>query len=426
LIRPDIPDIVGAMKVWVKLLLGSALGLGLGFFLPQDNAAVTGVLLTLEHLAIGIGRYAAPPLLVLSLVVAIYELRSDGKFWGMLFKTFLLIAALSLLVIFLGIGAALVFPTAQIPIINEEQTEEFSLSVRQNLLDLFPSNMLTPLSGAGTYLLPLYVFAFFFAIGLSYDRSHTKPVLSLLDSLSRVFYHLASFLSEILGVIMIALSAYWALRFRDVLDREMFRALILFLGGFTLILGFGILPLFLYMLRSPEGAKTNPWAALYGSLGPVIAAFFSGDVNFTLPVLIRHNKENLGIRRRSSSVTLALFSALGRSGSAMIAAMAFIIIIKSYSSLGLTTADVLSVGFTAFGVSFLLSRRPGDAAYAALAILSLRYGRGSEAWYLILKPVAFYLIALGCALDALLASLGSLALAKIGGFQENKNVRHFI
>jgi Na+/H+-dicarboxylate symporter len=296
------------------------------------------------------------------------------------------------------------------------------LNTQNNILELFPANMFSSITGDGIYLLPVYVFAFFIGVGLSYDRNYTKPVIALVDSLSRIFYHVASFFSEILAVVMIALSVYWTIRFHAVLRTDMFKDLIIRLGIFSVVLAFGILPLFLYFLK-PKG---NPWAILYGSLGQALAGFFSGDLNFTMPVIFRHAKENLGIQRRSNVVTLSLFSIFGRSGSAMIAVSAFIVIINSYSSLGITTTDIITIGTQAFLISFLLARNPGDGAYTALAALCLAYGRGYEAGYLILKPLAFYLISLGTFLDVMIATFSSYGIAKINKLQEDKRPKNFV
>jgi Na+/H+-dicarboxylate symporter len=165
---------------------------------------------------------------------------------------------------------------------------------------------------------------------------------------------------------------------------------------------------------------------LYGSLGPALAAFFSGDINFCLPVLLRHSKENFGTRRRSSSVSMALFSAFCRGGSAMVAAVAFIVIIKSYSYLRIPPLDLLSIGLRAFLISFLLARHPGDGAYTALAALCLAYGRGFEAGYLIIKPLAFYLIAAGTFLDVMIYAFASYMAARMSGFIEEKNAARFV
>jgi Na+/H+-dicarboxylate symporter len=410
------------MKVWVKLLIGSILGMAMGFLLPEDNQQLLSALAWLEELALGIGRYAIVPVFVFSLTIAIYELRQDGQFWPLVFKNFLLIAGVSIFVVFAGVLATLLFPPSRIPILVEEQIEAIGLNTAGNISDLFPSNMLSVLAGEGTYLFPVCVFAFFLGMGLSYDRNYTKPVIALADSLSRIFYHIAAFFSEILGFIMIVLSCYWAVRFQEALRADVFRDLIILLGVFSAVLGFGILPLFLYFIHP----KTNPWAVLYGSLGPALAAFFSGDINFSLPVLLRHSKENFGARRRSNVVSLTLFTTFCRAGSAMVAAAAFIVIIKSYSSLGITALDVLSISVRALGISFLLARHSGDGAYTALAVLCLGYGKGFEAGYLILKPLTFYLAAVGTFLDVMITSFATYAVARTSGFIEEKNVVHFI
>jgi Na+/H+-dicarboxylate symporter len=410
------------MKVWVKLVLGSLIGIAAGFFLPFDNQNLVSVFAWLEKLSLGIGRYAVIPILVFSLTIAVYELRQDGLFWPLVLRNFLVIIGISLFVITSGILVTLFFPPSRIPILIEEQLEAVSLNTADNILDLFPPNMFSVLAGGGIYLFPACVFAFFLGMGLSYDRNYTKQVISLLDSLSRIFYHIASFFSEILGFILIILAAYWAVRFHGALRANVFRDLISLLGIFSLVLGFGILPLFLYILKP----KTNPWVILYGSLGPAVAAFFSGDINFSLPVLLRHTKENFGARRRSNAVSLTLFTTFCRAGSAMVAAAAFIVIIKSYSSLGISTADVFAIGIRAFAISFLLARHPGDGAYTALAVLCQGYGRGFEAGYLILKPLAFYLVAVGTFIDVMISSFAAYAVAKASGFLEEKSVRHFI
>ena len=410
------------MKVWLKLLIGSILGVVIGFLLPSDNHALVQGLAWFEVLAIRIGRYCLVPILVFSLTVAVYELRQDGQFWGLVLKTLLLIIFSSFFVISAGILVTLIFPPDRIPILVEEQAEAISLYTADNVMRLFPSNMFGAVVNDGIYLLPVIVFAFFLGMGLSYDRNYTKPVTNLIDSLSRIFYFIAAFFSEIIGFVMIVLSAYWAVRFNNVIKADVFRDLIILLGIFSGILGFGILPLFLYLLRP----KANPWAVLYGSLSQALTAFFSGDINFTLPVLFRHAKENLGTRRRSNAVTVSLFAVFGRAGSAMVAAAAFIVIINSYSSLGITMTDIFSIAGRAMLISFLLAGRPGDGAYIALAVLCLGYGRGFEAGYLILKPLAFYLIAVGTFLDIMINSFASYGLSRSSGFQEDKDPGHFI
>jgi len=412
------------MKVWVKFLIGTVLGMTIGFLLPNTES-VTSSLIWLEKLALGIGRYSVIPVLVFSLTIAVYELRMDGQFWSMVLKNFILIAVVSILVIFTGIIASSIFlrPDYRIPIESVEQIEILSLNVADNVLDIFPSNMFAVLVNSGVYLFPVFVFAFFLGMGLNFDKNYSKPIITLFDSLSRIFYHIASFFSEVLGFVLIMLAAFWAVRFNIVLQAKIYKDLILLLGLFSVVLCFGILPLFLYLLKP----KVNPWRILYGFLGPALIAFFSGDVNFTIPVLQRHTKENFGIRRRSSALSLTLFSTFCRCGSAMVAAVAFIVIIKSYSYLRISGADLFIIGIQALAISFVLARHPGEGAYIALAALCLSYAGGEyRAGYLILKPLAFYLIAIGTFIDVMLNAFGTYVIARTNGFIEDKNLVHFI
>ncbi|MDR0456766.1 MAG: cation:dicarboxylase symporter family transporter [Treponema sp.] len=407
------------MKVWVKLLIGSILGITLGL-LVHENQRLVEALGWLEQFAVRVGRYAVIPMLVFLLTIGIYELWQDKQFWPLALKNCLMIAGISLFVVFTGVLVTLVFPPARIPILAEEQLEVIRLDIAGTVKELFPYNMFSVLGGDGVYLFPVCVFAFFLGIGLSQKRSHSKPVITLVDSLSHIFYNIALFFIEILGFIMVVLSCYWAIRFREALRAEIYLDLILLLGIFAIVLGFGILPMLLYFVRP----KVNPWTVLYGSLGPAIAAFFSGDINFSLPVLLSHSQENLGVQRRSNAVSLTLFSTFCRAGSAMTATVAFIVIFKSYSSLGITSAEILSISIRAFAISFVLARHPGDGAYTALAVLCLGYGKGFEAGYLILKPLAFYLIAIGAFLDVMIASFASYAVARVSGFVEEKSPAH--
>jgi Na+/H+-dicarboxylate symporter len=410
------------MKIWVKLLIGSALGCALGFLLPGENEGVMELLGWFEQFALRLGRYSAVPLLFFALIVAIYQLQMDKAFWPLAGKCALVILGAAALVIALGIGVTLLFPPARIPIQIAEQVETSSLDLGATVLRIFPDNMFAVLPGDGTFILPLCVLAFFLGMGLSFDRNYAKPLISLTDSLSRIFYHIAAFFTEIIALAVIVLSAYWAVRYHAAIQTGVFRDLMLLLGILCAALVFGVFPLILYLLHP----RANPWAVLYGSLGPALAALFSGDLNFTLPLIIRHSKENLGVRRRANSVITALFTVFGRAGSAMVAAVSFIVIIKSYSSLGISLGDVAAIGLRAFFLSFLLAAYPGTGAFTALAALGMGYGRGFDSGYLNLKPIAFYMVAAGTFIDVMICSFASFAIARTNGLQEDKDMRYFI
>ena len=110
----------------------------------------------------------------------------------------------------------------------------------------------------------------------------------------------------------------------------------------------------------------------------------------------------------------------------MTAAVALIVIIRSYVNLEISQSDILAIGAHAFLISFLLARVPGAGAYMALAALCMAYGRGYESGYLILRPLAFYLISIGTFLDVMIATFATHAIARFNGFQEDKRIDHFV
>jgi Na+/H+-dicarboxylate symporter len=415
------------MKVWVKLLTGAILGVVLGFVLPfEESPQFVNAIAFLSQLALRVGRYVAPPLVVFSLTVAIYELRQQGQFWQLVGKSLLVMLATSVIVLSFGIGAVrLFFANGRIPIIVESTADITLLSAEQSAFELFPSNMLSVLAGDGIFIFPLCIFAFFMAIGLICDKNHAKPVLSFFDSLSRIFFHIAAFFSEILGVVIIVLAAYSAWQYRLVLTKGIFSNLIRLILGITLVLSFVVLPLFFCLFHQRK--RFTFWTKVYGSLGPAIAAFFSGDINFTLPVLFLHGKENLGINRHVNTVSPLLYTTLGRSGSAMIAAVSFIVILQSYSSLEITFEQIVQIWLYALFLSLMLGRNSGDGAFAALAALCLWRQEGFETGYLILKPISFFIIACATLIDCMAAMLGSCAIARITpDASTEKSIKHFI
>ncbi|MCL1992829.1 MAG: dicarboxylate/amino acid:cation symporter [Spirochaetes bacterium] len=409
------------------MLVGSILGFAIGFLLPTESQHSILAMQWLESLALGIGRYAVVPVLVFSLTMAVYELRQSGGFWRFVLKNSLLIVLSSGFVIAAGILVSVLFAPQRIPIGLTGQFEALNIETAGSVEALFPANMFAALAGDGIYLLPLCVFAFFLGMGLNYDRNFAKPVVALIDSLSRIFYYIASFFTEILGFILIVLAAFWAIRYQSVLQSGVFRDLIIVLGAFALVFCFGFLPLLLYLLRPKE----NPWRILYGLFGPAIAGFVSGDVNFSFIVLTRHLKENLGVRRRACAVSLSLCAVFCRGGSAMVAAVGFIVIISSFAYLHIAPMTLVYIGLQALLVSFMLVRHPGNGAFIAIAALCLMYGGGEfRAGYLILQPLAFYLIAIGTFIDVMLSAFISYVAAHTSSYvavaEEKKTINNFI
>jgi Na+/H+-dicarboxylate symporter len=407
------------MKIWFKFIVCAALGIVLGFLLPES---VSGSLSWLADLAIRIGRYAVPPLLIFSLTMAFYELRRDGKLWAWFFRALLLLVGLSVLVIALGVGMTAVVHARRIPIEIETQEAQPFLDIGAMVNSLVPSNMLSVLVSDGVYLLPLCIFAMLVAAGLFHEKTAGKAIVNIVDSISRVFYRVVIFIQEILAPVMIVISAYWAVRYRQQVLSGAYGNFIFIITLTALVFALGVFPLLLMLL----GKGTNPLKRAYALFSSAISSFFSGDINFSLSTLLPACGENLGVKRRVNTPSVLLFSTFCRCGSAMVAAVSFIAVIRSYSSLEVTTLELFEIGLRALIVGFLLAGHPGSAAYTALGVIATSYGEGFESYYLILKPLAFYLISVGTFLDVMIAGYATFALGKMTDSLTEKPLKAFI
>lgn len=407
------------MKIWIKLLAGSIIGVLLGIFLKP---AATEVFAYISELVINIGRYAIFPLLLFSVAVGTFELKNDKKILRIYGRTILYLAVSSLLLAVLGAVSVLLMAPERIPIVIEEEILFSTPGIKEILLTVFPRNLFQLFNDSGGFLLPVYFLAFFLGLNFTFDRLVTRPAVQFFDSMSRIFYHINTFVLEIIGLGMVALSAYLVLQTVATPELGLYSQLMLVLGIDTAIVLFGVYPGLLYLLAD----KKNPFRWLYAVLAPAIAGMVSGDNYFTLGFLIRNGKENLGIPRKIGSATFPLFALFGRAGTAMVSAVSFIVILKSYSSLGITALDFVWVVVFSFLTSFTLGSIPGLGAFVALSALCSLYGSGYEEGYLILRPVASLLVSFAVLLDVVTASFASMLVARHEKQQQEVEIKEYV
>ena len=65
------------MKLWMRILIGSVVGIVLGLYLPLAGGDTLGVIGRITEIVISIGRYALFPLVFFGVAIGVFELRSD-------------------------------------------------------------------------------------------------------------------------------------------------------------------------------------------------------------------------------------------------------------------------------------------------------------------------------------------------------------
>ncbi|HTX72012.1 MAG TPA: cation:dicarboxylase symporter family transporter [Rectinemataceae bacterium] len=409
------------MKIWMKYLVGAILGALVAVVLPVEDTGLRDAITFLFDLSIRIGRYALIPLVLFSVPVAVFELNEDKDFWRNLGRCLVILVGAVLVLTVVGVIVAVIASPARIPLLADSAAPSSAPGIRELLLAVFPDTPFAALLN-GQFLLPVFFLAVLIGLAFSHDRPATKPVLLIFDAMSRIFYQINTFFAEFLGILIIAVTARSVLELRATARPEVYRSLIVAIVVEVLVAALVIIPLMLRLF----GGRKNPYRTLYALLAPAIAALVSGDVYFSLGALMKHSKESLGIRRRSNSLSLPLAMIFGRAGTALVTSTAFVVVLSSYSKLGVWAGSFLWILAVAPVLALVLGAAPGKGAMIALMSLCALYGRGFENGYLIAAPIALPLIAAGSFLDVLWAGSASLILARRAGHAQEKEARFFI
>lgn len=409
------------MKLWIKYLIGALFGAAFAFILPLGNEQVAAAVSFVTEIIVRFGRYMVVPVVFFTAVIAFNRLR-DTK---MLFKTGIwtggVIVASSLILTVTGLLSILIVKLPRIPITVETVSESASLGVGDLIKSLLPYSAFETLNN-GSFILAAFFFAMLVGTASTADPVLFKPVTQLADSLSKLMYNISVIFTEFLSVGMLAVLCSWTIQFRGVLTSGVFAPLILMLLVDFIFIAGVVYPLIIrYLCHDP-----HPYRILYASVCSVVTAFFSGDTNLVLQLNMRHGKESLGVRRRINGVVHPLFSIFARGGSALVTAISFIVIWRSYSSLSIPFTDILWITAVSFGISFLLGGFPAGGAFVSISVLCMLYSRGFENGFLLLKPAAPIICSFAAAFDALTAIFGSYIIAVKTKLVEHHGIKHYI
>ena len=410
------------MKIWLKYLLGITIGIVLGIFVSPENIIFKDILTFLTKLTINIGRYTIFPIVFFSIGYGTFKLKQEKRVGMVYLKTSSYIIASSTLLVLIATGIVLLFSPDRIPIIIENQTSYNFPGYKSILTSIFPKSLFQIFSENSNFLLPVTILGFLLGYNFSFDKVMTRPAYQLFDAMSRIFYHIGSFIVEILGFGMIILAANFTMQIIHTPQLILFNQLIILLTINTILVIFGVYPAFIYFL----GGKQNPYKIIFAILGPSLAAVASGNSYFTLTSLILHVKENLGVPRKIGSATLPLFTLFGKAGTAAATSITFILILKSYSSLSIGPMGILWIMLFSILTSFLAGTVPGIGILVSLAAMCKLYGKGIEEGFLIIGSIAPILVSFSVLIDTITAGVSTYLISHHEKGNKDISVRDFI
>ncbi len=410
------------MKIWIKYLTGLVIGTIIGITFSGNYDAALKLLKPVSEVFINAGRYCLYPLLFFSITIAVHELLNNRRFLSIHLKSVFIMVLSTLLLTITGVISTLIFSPERIPVLLEKKEALDLLSLKEQLLLIFPKNLFSVFNSSGSFILPVIFLAFIVGLNLNYDRTATKPVVQLFDSFNRIIYHINSFIVEILTPGMIVFSAILIFSISSIKHIALYKQLFLILMIDSVFLILLIFPVILYMM----GMKEKPYKYIFALTGAAISGFLTGDNYLANNVLIKHCHENLGVPRQSGAATIGLFTVFGRAGTAMVTSICFIIILRSYSGIEITFQQIMWLITAVFFSSFLLSTAPATGTITALALICSAYGHGIEDGFLIFTPVIPFLLSFSVLLDVFTAGISAMIVARYENIQKDVELKDFI
>ncbi|MEN6491353.1 MAG: cation:dicarboxylase symporter family transporter [Rectinema sp.] len=409
------------MKLWLKYAFGIIMGAVLYIALPPSMVHGTPAISFLAEISLKIGGYALILTLAASIPISVFRLSESHRFSKIVSSALVFFIISLIIAAGIGLASTLIFRPAPLPLISDSGAMQ-SLDPLELIRSTFPSNIFSTFSGAATWFLPLALFMLAFGLALSHDPVMARPILPVLDVISRAAYLINSFLSEILGILLIPISLYLFLNLRDTGMLSEYKGILVYSSALTILLVLVIFPIIYRIL----GGKSNPYVLLYSMMGPLLAAAASGSVFFSSGTALRHVSESLGVKRDTNAVIFPLALIGGRTGSVFIVASSFIAMFLSYSK---NSPSVGQIALLLIIVPFSVVVGAAGLRSDILVMLSLTcmlFGQGFQNGASLLVPVALPLSICAVILDSAWMMYSVALIAEHHGERTIKKARNFI
>ena len=295
------------MKLWVKILIGFAIGAVVGLIVGPSIAVVK----PLGDLFIRLIKMLIVPLVFCSLVVGasgIGDLRKLGRVGGKTIVYFLVTTAIA---ITLAIIFAVIFNPAGGYIFKQAGIYEAKPMPKAAdvILNLVPTNALNAM--VTDNMLQIIVFALFVGIAISLIGQKGKPALAFFDSVAELMYKIVGMIMNFAPIGVFALIA-WVVGTSGA-EVLLPLARVIFVVYFVNILH----ALIVYSGAVYIWAKMRPSQFFKGFFEAMAVAFSTCSSSATLPISMHCAQENLGVSKEISSFVQPLGATINMDGTAI-------------------------------------------------------------------------------------------------------------
>lgn len=326
-----------------KILIGMILGLLFGLLMKnlEQKGIVVDWIKPFGTIFINLLKMIAVPLIVVSLIVGLADLKDIAKLSKLGGRTVLFYLGSTVVAVSIGLGLANLIKPGRY--INQESREsllknfavdasqkiEMAESAKQSgplqpLVDIVPDNFFQALSDNGS-MLQVILFVILLGIGLILiEEGKAKPVVDFFKGLNDV-------IMKIIDIIMLfspyGVFALMASLMVEIPGFSTLRALGIY--GLTVVLGLLIMTFIFYPTLLLIFAKVNP-IKFFKAIAPAqLLAFSTSSSAATLPVTMECVTEHVGVDEEVSSFVLPLGATVNMDGTSLYQAVAAIFIAQA-------------------------------------------------------------------------------------------------
>tara|TARA_B110000240_G_C13503872_1_gene455153 strand:+ start:948 stop:2156 length:1209 start_codon:yes stop_codon:yes gene_type:complete len=345
-----------------KILIGMVIGIVFGFIMNSIDGGkdfVTDWIKPFGIIFINLLTLIAVPLILVSLIKGISDLKDISKIKKMGLKTMLIYMLTTLVAIIIGLGIVNViklgagisadtiekikskYETSSdvVDKITKVSTQNDAVPL-QALIDIFLSNIFTSLGDAS--ILKIIFFAIFVGISLLLiPEKKAKPLMDFFDSLNEVVMKMVDLIMLFAPYAVFALLANVIIAFDDteILMKLLVYALCV-VGGLLLMIAFYL------MLVSVNTKKSSLW--FLKQISPAQLLAFSTSSNAaTLTVTMERVEKHLVVDKEVSGFVLPVGATINMDGTSLYKAIAAVFIMQVVWPEGLTFSHQLIIVGTA-------------------------------------------------------------------------------
>ncbi|MFN3908365.1 MAG: dicarboxylate/amino acid:cation symporter [Flavobacterium sp.] len=335
-----------------QIILAMIFGLFIGFLFKNLELkwVVADWIAPFGNIFINLLKMIAVPLIVVSIIVGLADLKDIAKVSALGKKTIGLYLLTTFSAVTIGLVLANVIQpgnfikeesrVALLESFSKDANQKIELAVKtkesgplQPLVDIVPDNFFGALTD-NSKMLQVILFVILIGIGIiSVKEDKVKPVVDFFKGLNEI-------IMKIIDIIMLAapigVFALMAGLMVEIPDYSALSALLVY--AFTVVLGLAILAFGFYPLLIKVIGKTSPKRVFQNILPAQLLAFSTSSSAATLPVTMERVVEHVGVDEEVASFVLPLGATVNMDGTSLYQAVAAIFIAQAMGlSLDLST-----------------------------------------------------------------------------------------